>query len=876
MNHLKSPSFQISQQSRKLFLFGGGIILILLVFPSFIHGFSSNIPIHSILQHRNTVEETPNFSNYPKAADESGLIDSFLYGNLDITNTIPLILDDNQMVVVGSRGASDSNLFIVNYQNQLSHEYSTSTTDIVKTAMIFNEGSGNKIFIAGNRESTSRKLVFFTSIDSLEPYTINKLYPDVEIAIGDDCWLKQAVSLSNGNFLLVLQSLTGINSSFWLYEVSPFGGSIIYQKAFPFTSSYTISEMDIANFNYVHTFDDGRIFLVGRNSSTSDAGISMYLGTLGGNWLNKSISGDLELQMMDVASDGAIYTVQKRFNSISSEDELDIIHFSANLDILSNATLSSSSYSYKLMDFRINHEISGKKPFLLYSIWDESTYPGFGYAFVDGTNFLQKSEELPSNIEMTVVGEIKFLSNGDLCFGKNTISESVGEITVYRISETSSLSFKINGETFTQYALPIIIGENPSDGSILINTYDFGHSGVFILSSSLNAQDEEILLENDQICRANFLHTDKKDIILFYGYQGDYFNNQGKALLLAYSLSGNLLKSSIREENAYYSEYWDWISVLSDSIFLTGMQTNVGETGQNTLILGKINFEELTSPFQFVSNIQINSESDLQNYLDKGIITGNGDEFDPYVIENIKIDGNREGTDVNKPGIDLAIEYTYIEIRNCVIENIGTYQTPGILITYTNFVKIENSNFTNCYIGISLYDSNNASIYNNTIANSQSVGILINDDENGDGSNGNYIGYNTIKNTRNTGESWAGSGISILNGNQNEVENNVINFNDQWGVFLDYAWEDIDMARVMNTKVHDNDLSNNGAPYNPSLSETLGNRFWNNTGAEDFPSTDFNSFFDNIPGFPLEITIFTILSGVIYLNFKNREKVKIR
>lgn len=870
--------FKVSNQSQRrhdILLLGVGIIALFLIIPTINAGFSLRYNTFSHDKSDNAVlsYQTTDIS-LPSGADTTGLVSSFLYGDLDIIHSIPLVFNDNELVVVGTRRSPNTNVFLVNYQNQQDIEFSTSTADSIKFAAIFDEGLSNQIFTAGNREDGSRQSVFYTSLDSENLY---KVYPDVEISIGDDCWIKQGFQLPNGNFLLVVQSITGINSTFWLYEIDPFDGSIVHQKSFPFTSSSILAELDFDNFKYVHIFDDGKILLVGHNSSKSNAGISLYLGTLGGNWSNKSISGDLELQMMDVASDGTIYTVQKRFNSINSEDELDIIHFSANLDIISNATLTSPSYSYHLMDFRINHEISGQKPFILYSIWDDSTYPGFGYAYIDGANFLQKLEELPSNTEMTVLGDVKFLSNGDVCFGKNTISESVGELTIYRISETASVSLNIFGETFTQYAVPIIMGENPSDGSILVNTYDFGHSGVFILSSSLSTQNTKIVLENDQICRAQFLHSDQQDIILFYGSEGDYFNNQGKAILLVYSLSGILLKSSIREENVYYSEIWDWISVLPNSIFLTGLKTNVGEVGQNTLILGKIDFEQLTSPYRYVSNIRIYSSFEIDFYKDNGIITGKGDEFDPYVIENIKIDGNREDTDANKPGIDIgSIAYTHFEIRNCVFENIGTYQSPGIAgisILATDFVKIENSNFTNCYMGISIYNSNNASIYNNTIADSLSVGIKITDDQNGDGSNGIYIGYNTITNTKNTGESWAGSGISIINGNNNIIEHNIINYNNQWGVFLDNAWEGIETARVMNTKVHDNDLSNNGAPYNPSLSDGLGNRFWDNIGAEDFPSSDGSSFFDNIPGFPFGITIGAILVGIVFLNYRNKAKI---
>ncbi|WP_457557534.1 Loki-CTERM sorting domain-containing protein [Candidatus Harpocratesius sp.] len=877
MSFSKSVTFPISQQKRNIILLGIGIILLILIIPGFVHNFSSNMLISSRMEQSDKTKndkffEVPsNLPIFPKKSEDSDLISSYLYGNLDIIDYIPIILNNEQLIIVGSQKTSESNLFIVNFQNQQYHEYSTSTTDYIKYASVSDTDFDNTIFVTGNRQSLARQSVFFTSIDSQE---LNKIYLDGEISVGDNCWVKEMVQLSTGNFLLLVQSISGINSTFWLYEIEPFTGSIVHQKSFPFTASSILAEIDHDNFKYIHLFDDDTILLVGHNCSTDDAGISIYLGSLEGNWLNKSISGDLELQMMDVARDGTIYMAYEYSNLATGNDDLDIIHFSSNLEILDNATLSSSGYSYHLLDFCLNHEINNMKPFLLYSILDDSSYPGYGFAFVDGSNFLQKSEENPSNTEMKSFGTIKFLSNGDACFGKNTIIDSYGYITIYRISESTTYSYQISEFTFTQFALPSIIGENPSDGSILVNIYDFAHSGVYIFSSTLSSKDSEIILEDDQVCQAYYLHSENDDKIIFYGYQGDYFNNHGKALLLEYSITGILLKSAIRDDSSEYSESWNWISVLPDILYLVGMQTNTFESSQNTLILGKVNFEDLFSAYRYVSNIAIYDHDQIQSYIDIGVISGTGTEIDPYIMDHLRIDGNREDTSNNAPGINIYYN-AYFEISNCIIENLNMYNSVGIFITEMSFVKIISNNISHCFKGIELVNVNNATIYNNTISDSMSMGILLLKNYDGGGSNGNHIFYNTITHTQNSGEEWSGNGISVISGHYNIIDHNTITDNVNFGIYLDNAWEDIEEPQVTNTRIYENDLSSNSAPYNPNLSKELGNRFWNNTGAEDFPSSEFDSIMENIPGYSLTVISGAIFFSISYLVRKKKEKSQI-
>ncbi|UCC20641.1 MAG: hypothetical protein JSV62_04955, partial [Promethearchaeota archaeon] len=121
----------------------------------------------------------------------------------------------------------------------------------------------------------------------------------------------------------------------------------------------------------------------------------------------------------------------------------------------------------------------------------------------------------------------------------------------------------------------------------------------------------------------------------------------------------------------------------------------------------KLSLEQvpLTSAYTLVDPINISSAGDWTNY---NFINGSGSEIDPYIIENIEIQGN--GVKTMAQGSQTILNYTdrgiYISapgkfiIRNCKITSIsvGIYLDLGISGTYNH--SIQGVEINNCGLGI--------------------------------------------------------------------------------------------------------------------------------------------------------------------------------
>jgi len=127
---------------------------------------------------------------------------------------------------------------------------------------------------------------------------------------------------------------------------------------------------------------------------------------------------------------------------------------------------------------------------------------------------------------------------------------------------------------------------------------------------------------------------------------------------------------------------------------------------ENSMVIDKKHEQSpLASAYTLVSPINISSASDWANYL---FITGNGSDINPYIIENIEIQGN--GVKTMEDGPYTRLNYTdwgiYINapgkfiIRNCKISqiSIGILLNFGVSTTYNH--SIERVEIDNCGLGI--------------------------------------------------------------------------------------------------------------------------------------------------------------------------------
>ncbi|MFX1568654.1 MAG: NosD domain-containing protein [Promethearchaeota archaeon] len=123
--------------------------------------------------------------------------------------------------------------------------------------------------------------------------------------------------------------------------------------------------------------------------------------------------------------------------------------------------------------------------------------------------------------------------------------------------------------------------------------------------------------------------------------------------------------------------------------------------------------------------------------------SGSGLQSDPYIIEDLVIDGRNIFT-----CIEIRYSGVYFEIRNCHLINAGD---AGIKLSSCTYGTLHNNIITNSKIGIILYGSDHNLIENN------------------------ILNYNEE------------DGIYLTSSFLNEIRDNTINYNQQFGIHMDTA-----------------------------------------------------------------------------------------
>jgi len=183
-----------------------------------------------------------------------------------------------------------------------------------------------------------------------------------------------------------------------------------------------------------------------------------------------------------------------------------------------------------------------------------------------------------------------------------------------------------------------------------------------------------------------------------------------------------------------------------------------------------------------------------------GKCTGNGTYSDPYVIEDLVIDGGGSGI-----GIYIQFSIEYFTVENCTIYN----SENGINLNFAHNGTIIGNNLTNNNDGIDISDCKNSTISGNNVSNNNNNGIILyygsNNTISGNTANnniglgiylwetdGNIVSGNTISN--NTSE-----GISIMNCTLHLISGNTINKN-AFGIYA---------ISINNFTISENDVNEN-------------------------------------------------------------------
>ena len=157
--------------------------------------------------------------------------------------------------------------------------------------------------------------------------------------------------------------------------------------------------------------------------------------------------------------------------------------------------------------------------------------------------------------------------------------------------------------------------------------------------------------------------------------------------------------------------------------------------------------------------IHIDGNSEWIAFKNAGKCTGEGTYSDPYIIEDLVIDGGGSGSCIEIENSDV-----YFIIKNCFVYNSGgsyDWTDAGIHLSIVNNALIISNNCSSNAFGISLTGCNNNTISGNTAYDNTYHGILL------DYSDYNTISGNTAYDNRN--------GIYLSCSNKNTISGNIMN-----------------------------------------------------------------------------------------------------
>ncbi|MFX1568614.1 MAG: right-handed parallel beta-helix repeat-containing protein [Promethearchaeota archaeon] len=192
--------------------------------------------------------------------------------------------------------------------------------------------------------------------------------------------------------------------------------------------------------------------------------------------------------------------------------------------------------------------------------------------------------------------------------------------------------------------------------------------------------------------------------------------------------------------------------------------------------------------------IHINGHLDWINAKATGICTGNGTYSDPYVIEDLVIDANRER------GILIGNSTVYFIIENCTVYNAG-WNHGGWECPPGEFGAIALFNVSNARINNNTCLNNTHGIYLDNGFNNTIFGNVININSHGISLSGTYniISGNSVSNSWN-------QGIEIF-GSNNNISGNTLN-NNGYGITLPDWFPCITNLKSNNSIIIGNTINN--------------------------------------------------------------------
>ena len=172
---------------------------------------------------------------------------------------------------------------------------------------------------------------------------------------------------------------------------------------------------------------------------------------------------------------------------------------------------------------------------------------------------------------------------------------------------------------------------------------------------------------------------------------------------------------------------------------------------------------------------KIHIDNNWTDAMVAGICTGSGTETDPYIIEDLIIDGNDSGSYILIENSDV-----YFKIENCTLYNSKlaiVEENEGIMLNNVQNGQLINNNCSYNSIGINIISSDSNDVLENIVNDNKQNGINLEDSDN------NSLIGNTANNNL-----W--DGISLLGSDYNTISGNEINNNGLAGVSIGEGfWE---------------------------------------------------------------------------------------
>ncbi|MHA1234897.1 MAG: hypothetical protein ACTSQL_07400, partial [Promethearchaeota archaeon] len=142
------------------------------------------------------------------------------------------------------------------------------------------------------------------------------------------------------------------------------------------------------------------------------------------------------------------------------------------------------------------------------------------------------------------------------------------------------------------------------------------------------------------------------------------------------------------------------IFALSPIIINTNLNSNVGINNKTSVSGDNFTLDSRNLKIAATSGkIAISGDSGWNDAKTAGICTGSGTSIDPYIIEDLVIDGESSGS-----CISISSSNIYFKIENCTLYNSGGNDgDAGILLLNVRNGQLLNNSASNNWVGIHLH-----------------------------------------------------------------------------------------------------------------------------------------------------------------------------